>query len=141
VATYGQPDVKVGITTSTTTGAAVNDISQYVETLSGPKPTAKTQQTDAFGDSWVENSYTGVREGGTITLGGRYNDVAASGPHILFGQIAQLGAYREIEIDYGASDIVRCPVIITSYERTPNRGELTGYTLEAMITGAITTAT
>lgn len=142
MANYGQPNVIISIGSASGAAAgALKDISQYVDTFNGVNIEAILQQSDAFGDSWVEQLYTGVRRINPVTLEGFYNDVAASGPHALMGQTSDLGADRLFEVDFGSSDIVQCRMIITNYNRMPRRGELTRFSVTLTPTGAVTTAT
>lgn len=140
MANYGSPNVK--LTFSSASGTTVtHNLSNYIDTLNGFKINAMTQESHAFGDSWVENLYTGVKSADDITVGGFYDDVAASGPHALFGNTSDIGAERNCEIDFGSSDIVAFKYIELSYQRTPNRGELTRWEMVMKVSGAVTTAT
>ncbi len=98
-------------------------------------------QSDAFGDSWVEHLFAGVKQKEPFTMRGFYDDVAASGPHVLFGQTSDIGAERYFEMGYGASDVVNGRAIIKSYSVMPVRGELHGFEVELLPTGAFGTAT
>ena len=140
MANYGQPNFKVSVTTSSGT-TALQDISQYVTEISGFKIEAITEQSDAFGDSWQEHLWTGIRRMDDLTLSGFYNDVAATGPHALFGQTSNIGAEYEMELDFGASDIAHFDILVLSYSRMPVRNELTKYEVVVRPTGALTTAT
>lgn len=142
MANYGQPDFKFSIGTASGVAlSALKDISQYIITINGINLEALTQQSDAFGDSWVEQLYTGVKKGDDIVIGGFYNDVAASGPHAIMGQTSDLGADRPFEADFGASDVANGRVVIAKYGRMPSRGQLTGYQATLRITGAVATTT
>ncbi len=137
---YGQPQFKFSVSSASGT-TVLQNISNYVTALNGINIEAITEQSDAFGDSWVEFLWTGVRKLGEVVIDGFYDDTAASGPHALLGDAAAIGAYRTIEADFGASDIINIPVVVSKYERMPSRGALTKYRCTFLPTGAPTTAT
>ena len=138
MAKYGSPSVLIGVTTASGS-TAIKDLSAYIETINGVKINAMTQETHTFGDSWVENMFTGVKQVDDITVGGFYDD-AATGPHLLMGQTSDIGAERQFEIDFGSSDIVHGSYVLLSYARNPTRNELTRFEAVWKITGALTTA-
>ena len=142
---YGQDDVLFKLTRTSATAASsatgMLPIQNYIDEGAMYKLTALTAQTDAFGDAYVENSYVGVRRIEPFTISGFYDDVAASGPHALFGNTSDNGASRNFEIDYGASDVVRFRGIVASYQKVPSRGALTRYTVDVLPSGAVDTAT
>ena len=133
-------EVKIGITT-TSASTTIVDLSQYVDTIGDVDITPMVNETHTFGDSWVERTYTGVRGTNPIVVEGYYDDAAASGPHAILGNASDMGAERNFEIDFGASDVVNGKVILTGYNRLPKRGELTRYRSTWTPTGALGTAT
>ncbi len=137
---FGQPDLKIFVSTASNSNATVREISNYVDTFNGVALEALTQQSDAFGDSWVENLYVGVKKMDDMTMEGFYEDTAASSPHAIFGDMAHLGNERNFEINHGASDLVNGKCLIAKYERLPKRGELTRFRVTLRPTGAIGTA-
>lgn len=139
MAKYGSPSLKFGVTTASGATAIV-DFSQYVDTINGFKINAMSAETHTFGDSWVENTFTGVRQVDDLTVAGFYDDIA-SGPHAYFGQTTDIGAERQFEIDFGSSDIVHGSYILASYTRSPTRNELTRYEAVLKIHGTVTTTT
>lgn len=139
MAKYGSPSVQIFVTTVTTTGT-YNNISNYIDQISGIKLNGMTQETHAFGDSWVENTWTGVNSVDDITLSFFYDDAANTGPHALFGQTSHIGVRRVLKVDCGASDLVIAGVIISAYERQPSRGELTRASVTLKVDGAVATA-
>ena len=132
------------VTTSSGTTALVN-LSDYIDTINGVNLEAVLQESHAAGDAWAEQLYTGLRRLNPVVVGGFYDDqaagVATGGPHTLFGQSTDLGAERECEIDFGASDIVHFDYLLRRYDRRPTRSELTRFEAELQPTGAVTTAT
>jgi len=145
MAVYGQADAVIQFSRSSATVASsatgMLPLQNYVIDLGPQKNTALTVQSDAFGDSWMEHSFAGVRRKEPFTIRGIYDDVAASGPHALFGQTTDIGAERYYEISHGASDVINGRVIIQSYAAIPSRGTLTMYEVECLPTGAVGTAT
>ena len=129
------------ITTASGTTVLIN-LSGYVDTFNGFKINAPTQETHGFGDAWVEHTFVGVRNIEPQTVGGFYNDVAASGPHVLFGTTS-VGQEREVELafDSASGEIVHYDVIIKDYSIMPVRNELTRFEVTLQPTGSYTTAT
>ena len=128
-------------TTSSAT-AAFHDISQYITEFDGLELLAETIESHGLGDAWAEVAYTGLRRISPIRIGGFYDDVAASGPHALFGNATDLGAERVIKVNFGTTNAYpKCDVIVKRYSRKPARGELTKYEVELLPTGAITVVT
>lgn len=141
MAKVGQADFRLLVTTASAT-SAFHDISDYVTEFSGLNIEAILQQSDAFGDSWQESLYTGIRKTGDITVKGFYDDVAASGPHAIFGALTALGNERVFKMKFGTTnEYPKVDVIIKSYARMPRRAELTGYELVVVPTGAVTNGT
>jgi hypothetical protein len=145
MALFGQPDLVVLFSRSSATVASsatgMLPMQNYIDTMGPSKISALTVQSDAFGDSWVEHLYAGIRRKEPFTFGGFYDDVAASGPHVIFGQASDVGAERYMEIGYGASDVLNGRIIVESYQVEPIRGSLHRYEVAALPTGAWATTT
>ena len=144
MANRGQTDFQVTVTTTSAT-AAFRDISQQVDTINGFGVEALLEQSDAFGDSWREQLYTGIRQMDDLTLEGFFEDTAtATGVHAIFGQATDLGAEREVELNFalvaGGTDVAKFDILVRRYERSVRRGALTRYRLTVAPTGAMTTA-
>ena len=138
MATKGQADTQVRVTTTSAT-AAFQDISNQVMEITGLKAEALVEESDAFGDSWRENLYTGIRRQDDIVLSGILDDVAASGVKAIFGQATDLGAERVIKVNVTtASGVRKTDVIVLSYEDQPTRGALTRFQVTLRPTGALT---
>jgi hypothetical protein len=134
MAKYGSDDVVVSVDNSGGTPVA---LSNYIDTISGMDIEAITQETHAFGDSWVENSYVGVKRGNSITMEGFYDDTASTGPDVVFGAAA-LGDTRTVTVLYGASKSTSFECVVQKYVRTPTRGELTRFQVTLLPTGTST---
>ena len=128
--------------TSTSTTASYNDISNYVTAFSGWITEAILQESEAFGDSWQEQLYTGVNRMSDITLDTFYDDAANTSPVALFGTLAQLGGERSVKLNIGTTNAYpKFDVLIKSVERLPKRAELTGFRVVLAPTGAAVLAT
>lgn len=145
MANFGQADLIVGFSRSSATVASSATgfitLQNYIITIGPSKLSALTVQSDAFGDSYVEHLYAGVRRKEPFTIGGIYDDVASTGPHAIFGQTTDIGAERWGEIGYGASDVVSFRSIVQSYSVVPARGTLHMWEAELLPTGAVATTT
>lgn len=144
MANRGQPEFQIQVTTTSAT-TSFRDISQQVDTINGFGVEALLEQSDAFGDSWREQLYTGIRQMDDLTLEGFFEDTAtATGVHAIFGQATDLGAEREMELNFalaaGGTDVAHFDLIIRRYERVVRRGGLTRYRAVVAPTGAMTTA-
>ena len=118
-----------------------HNLAGYIRKFNGFTQEAILVDSHAFGDSWKEALYTGIRGAKDITVGGYYEDVAASGPHALLGQTTCLGSERNLELDFGSSDIAAFDVLIMDYTRSPVVEDLTEWECTMRVTGAVATAT
>ena len=135
---YGSDDVTIQVDDS---GGSLVDLSNYIDTINDLAISADTQETHAFGDSWLEHLATGLKRMDDVTLEGFYDDTASTGPHVVLnGDGAALGATRTLKVTIGGGKYVQCETIITKYTRKPNRGELTRFTAVLRPTGAVTEA-
>lgn len=145
MANYGQADVAIKFSRSSATVASsatgMLPLQNYVLSMGALKHTGVVVKSDAFGDSWEETLFAGIHRREPLTLSGFYDDVAASGPHVLFGQTSDVGAERYCEFDVGASDVINGRVIIESYQTQPAKGTLTMYEVSLIPTGVWATAT
>lgn len=143
MANRGQPDFTITVTTTSAT-AAFRDISQQVDTINGLNLEALLEQSDAFGDSWREFLYTGVKQADDLVIEGFYEDTAtATGVAAIFGNASDLGAEREVELNFAGagSDVSHFDALVRSWWRGPRRGALTRYRLTLSPSGAVTTTT
>jgi hypothetical protein len=131
VAKYGQADFAISV--------GGTDMSQHVDTLNSADIEAMIQQSDTFGDSWVEQLYAGVRRMEPVVAEGFYDDTATTGPDAKFGDSA-LGTTVAVVLTWGGSKTSSFNAIISRYSRTPGRGELSRYSATLTPTGAVTEA-
>lgn len=128
--------------TSVSATTAYHDLSQYITEYSGFEWLAELEESHAMGDAWAEVAYTGFRRASPITIGGFYDDVAASGPHAIFGQATDIGAERNIKLNFGTTNAYpKVDVIVKRYSRKAARGTLTKFEVELIPTGAVTVVT
>ena len=145
MANRGQSEFSITVTTTSAT-AAFRDISQQVDTINGFSVEAVLEQSDAFGDAWREQLYTGIRQMDDVTFSGFFEDTAtATGVNAIFGQATDLGAEREMELNFavaaGGSDVAHFDMLIRRYRKMPSRGALTRNEATVAPSGAMTTAT
>ena len=99
--TPDQVRFKVTTVSATTT---YNDISQYITEWNGWNQIANLQESHAFGDAWKEQLYSGFNMADDINLKGFYDDVAATGPHAIFGTLSMLGNERSVKMSFGTTN-------------------------------------
>lgn len=127
MAKYGQADLIVSV--------GGTDMSAYFDSINGADIEAILQQSDTFGDSWVEQLYVGIKRMEPLTLEGFYDDTATTGPDVKFGGAA-LGTSVEVILTWGGSKTTTVTCVISRYARTPARGELTRYSVTLTPSGA-----
>lgn len=145
MANYGMADLTIKTSRSSATVASsatgMLPMQQYIRKINGITLEAVVVDSHAFGDSFKESLYAGIKGMKDISFGGYYDDVAASGPHLLYGQTTDVGAERYHEIDFGSSDVVNFRAIILEYTRHPVVEDLTEFEVVMRPTGPIATAT
>jgi hypothetical protein len=119
MANYSSQNVVIELKDS---GGTYRDISQHVRTCNGIDIENLTTETHAFGDSWIENSWTGMSKVNDITLEGIYDD-AANTPATLYSR----GASRDFRITWGGGKQTYLTTIMAKFSRDPKLGELTHY--------------
>ena len=132
MAKYGSPDLTIEVDNS---GGTLVDISQYVDTINEFNVEAMLQEGTAFGESWVKQLYTGMRQAQPVTLEGFFDDTATTGPDVILNDI---GSERSLKITWGSTNTDTVETIITNYAKLPTQGELTRYRCVLTPTGAVT---
>lgn len=127
MANYGSSSLVIELSDS---GDTLRDISQQVRTVNGVDIENMTTESHGFGDSWVENLWTGMSKIADITLEGFYND-ASNTPATLYAR----GATRRIKFTWGGSKTTEVPVIMSKFSRDPKLGDLTHYKLTLKTSG------
>lgn len=117
-------------------------MTNYIRTIGDVDVKAMMAESTAFGDAWVEKLATGVREAGSLTLGGYYDDTASTGPDVIFNDVASgpTDSTRTLLLTWGGSKTTSAEVWISSYKRTATVGELTGFEVTLEYTGTVTEA-
>lgn len=110
-------------------------MSQYILEINEMTVEALLEQSDTFGDIWMEQLATGSKRASPVTLKGFYDDTAATGPDVIFNAI---GATRTLKITWGGSKTTSVETIIQTYKRMPTRGELTKFEVTLIPTGVVT---
>lgn len=134
MAKYSSKDVTVEVDNASDT---LVDLSQYVDSISGIDLEALTQESHGMGDTWEETLPVGVKRMGDITIEGFYDDTATTGPDVILNAI---GDTRTVAVTYGSTKKTTVEAVITTYKRTPSRGELTRFSCTLKPTGAPTEA-
>lgn len=98
---------------------------------------AMTELATAFGDTWESHLFAGVKRAEPITVGGYYDDTAATGPDAKFNV---LGTTLTIVITWGGAKTSSFSAIAKKYDRIAKVGSMTRYIATILPTGTITEA-
>ena len=134
MAKYGPDDFSISVDNS---GGSPVVMDAYVDELDGMDVEAIIEESHSFGDTWVENLYSGIRKGNPFTIGGFYDDTATTGPDAIFNS---LGDTRTVTVTWGGSKTTAFECILTKYVRVPGRNQSTRYSVTLTPTGAGTEA-
>lgn len=132
MAKYGSSSVT--ITCDDAQGGTGRIITPYVTQIGGLSIKALTQAVTAFGDTWVRNSPTGLKEAGAITISGFFDDTATVGPHVVFltpdstPYDGTTTTSRTLVVVVGNSKTFTVECVLTEYTPGPKNGNLTEYT-------------
>ena len=85
---YGSNALRIDFDNSS---ASPINMSNYIREFNGMSIEALLQESHAFGDTWFESTWTGIKKLDDIVLGGYYDDTATTGPEAIFNA---LGATR-----------------------------------------------
>jgi len=136
MAKYGQDDFDIEVDDSD--GGSLTSMKAYVDTIDGMEVERILEQSDTFGDSWVEQLYTGIRRGNTFTIEGFYDDTASTGPDAVFnGTHVQT---RSVRLTWGGTKTSSFEAWFQKYRRMAVRGRLTRYQVTIVPSGAVTEA-
>jgi len=134
MARYGSKDLKIEIDNA---GGTPVDLSNYITSIGGVTVEAILEEGTAFGDTWVEQLFTGNKQSAAITVGGFYDDTSSTGPDAVLNS---LGDTRTLAVTFGSTKKYSVEAIITSYVRTPAVKTLTKFAATLTPTGAVTEA-
>lgn len=121
------------------TTPALIDISNFITEMSGITLMDPTEESHAFGDSWVEHLYTGVVNGEDVSFSGFYDNTLPDGPNDIFNDIGN-SVTRTLRITWGGTKTTDVETVIKSYNKSATRGELTKFEVVLAQTGAATEA-
>ena len=141
MAYYGSDDLVIEFDSSA--GTTVN-VSQSVQTINEWNVEAMMEETHTFGDAWVEQMFTGLRKTNEITVGGLYDDTAATGSNAMFndpGNTLTSGTTtRTFKVTWGDSKSSSVEVWIKNFKKVPSRGALSRFEATLVPSGAVTEA-
>lgn len=141
MAYYGSDDVTIVM--DSTAGTTV-DVTQSIQEINGLDVEAMLEESHTFGDSWVEQLFTGVRKMGDITVKGNYDDAASTSFDVIFNDPGNTKTAntttRTFQIKYGGTKTTTVEVWIKNYRRLPSRGALTKAEAVLVPSGAVTEA-
>lgn len=140
MANYGQSSVVVVFDRSD--GSTTTAMTAYVQTINGVDVESIMEQSDSFGDQWLEFMPVGIRSAGMVTLEGLYDDTATTGPDAMFNAPAATVAttQRTLTITFGGSKTFSVECYIQKYSRALVRGKLHRYSVTLRTTGTVTEA-
>lgn len=137
MANYGSDDLIIEVDDNE--GGTLDVITAFVDTINGLEITALTEESHTFGDTWVEQLYSGIRQAQPITLEGFYDDGAgADTPKTMFNN--STGETRSVRLTWGGTNTSSFESIITAWSRTAARGASMRYSVTLTPTGAVTEA-
>jgi len=139
MAKYGSNSLAVSFDNS---GGSPVVMTNYIRTIGDVDVKAMMQESTAFGDAWMEKLATGMREAGSVTIGGYFDDTATTGPDAIFNDVADgpSDSSRTLLITWGGSKTTSAETWISSYKRIAKVGELTAYEVTLEYTGTVTEA-
>ena len=141
MALYGSDDVTIVI--DSTAGTTV-DVTQSIQEINGLDVEAMLEESHTFGDSWVEQLFTGIRKMGDITVKGNFDDAASTSFDVIFndpGNTKTSGTTtRTLVVKYGGTKTTSVEVWIKNYRRMPSRGAITKAEAVLVPSGAVTEA-
>jgi len=137
MAKYGPDDFTVEVDDDE--GGSLTDISAHVDTINGFTTAAIIENSHTFGDTWVENHFTGVSRAEPVTIEGFYDDGGGSAtPKSMFNN--SMGETRSVQLTFGSTNTSDFEALITSYVRTATRDGNIRYSVTLTPTGAVTEA-
>lgn len=117
-----------------------DDLSAHILSINGVKIMSMFEaDSHGFNKDWAESLAAGMKRVEPIEVEGFYDDVA-NGPHNAFGTTAAgpATATKDMVFGWGGAKTTTIPLLVESYERLPNRGQLTRYKSRLMPSGAVT---
>ena len=135
MARYGYPDLKIEFDNA---AASLTDMSAYImDTPPSFDREAILEEITAAGDNDEAHAPVGLSKVAPITMGGAYDDTAATGPDVIFNAIGNTTT-RTLTVTWGSTKTSSVECIIQNYRRIPSRGGLTKFEVVLQPTGAVT---
>lgn len=132
-----------GVVVSYDNGAGVPvDITAHVMEINDIEVESLTEEMHSFGKTWEESKPVGIARMADIELSGLYDD-AANGPDALFAGRAPetpSSITRTITFTWRSGKTTSVETYLKTYTRSPDRNELTKYSVTLQPTGAVTEA-
>jgi hypothetical protein len=115
-------------------------VTGHIEDMSGAKITSVMQATAAFGDTWDEHTPVGRKRMEQITLKGKWDTTATTGPHVVFldPDDGPQDSTRTLVLVFGDSKTLTVETYLVSYEVRGVNGSLTEFEAVIQPTGTAT---
>lgn len=137
MAQYGADDVVIEVDADE--DGTLTDVKAHVDTMNGVEITALIEQSNTFGDSWIEQLFSGVSAANPLTLEGFYDDGAgAATPKTMYNN--SVGETRSVRLTWGSTNTTAFEALLTAYSRTGSRDGSVRYSVTFTPTGAVTEA-
>lgn len=127
MAKYSSKDLELTVGGTSMKAYIQDDVTLVIEAI--------TEGATAFGDTWENHIYTGLRRAEPITVGGYYDDTATTGPNAKFNVP---GTTLAIVITWASGKTSTFSAIAKKYDRISKIGGMTRYIATLLPTGAIT---
>jgi len=126
MAKYSSKDLDLTIDTTSMKAYIIDDVTLGIE--------VGTAEATAFGDTWESHISTGVSRGDPFTVGGYYDDTAATGPD---AKLNALGTTVAVVITWGGTKTSTFNAIVKRYERVAKVKDMTRYVATLLPTGEV----
>lgn len=135
---YGSASVTV--TYDDAPGGTGRVVTGHVLTMGGVKITSAMEPSHAMGDSWTEQTPTGMMNMESLTLEGHWDTTATTGPHVVFlvPDDGPQDVTRTLVVVFGDSKTMTVETRLVSYEVIGQVGALTRFRAEILPTSTAT---
>lgn len=132
---YGSASVSISLDDAA--GGTPRVISGYVTSDVGAKIIQAIEETHGMGDAWIERTPTGIGDVEIPQFEGFWDTTATTGPHAVFltPDSDPNGGTRTLVLGFGDSKTFTCETRLTSYEVLAQRGNLTKFRAQLVVTG------
>lgn len=122
-------------------GETLRDLTAYVTDVSDDLSHDMAECT-AKGDG--AKTYAAGHYGGTISISGRYDDAATSGPDVVLAGLVVQDEARDFEVAYGGATGLRAmtgTAFVSAYSRSSPLAGMVDFTATLQVTGVLTHGT